>query len=179
MNEAPPGDSSGDAIENAGGNAGGRTGGSDHEHPASTHGAARPQRVRVTAPGSRADPSAAGAPGGTQRGAVLAEGVGDRRSTARSTAPSQVAEVYVTSLIRSQLRLALVVASGFLISLAAFAITLRLIPELEVVRWFGVPVAWLLLAFGVYPMIGLSAWLFVRAAARNESRYLALAEGGS
>lgn len=139
------------------------------EHP-SDKPSDRPQRVRVTAPGSRADPSVA------QPGVPYA-----LRNTGAGPgpAPSQVAEVYVRSLIRSQLRLALVVASGFLISLAAFAITLRLIPELEEVRWFGVPVAWLLLAFGVYPMIGLSAWLFVRAAARNESRYLALAEGGS
>lgn len=137
---------------------------------------ASPQRVRVTAPGSRADPSAMG----TRGGAPVSNGPDDRLLGAgRAAAPSQVAEVYVRSLIRSQLRLALVVASGFLISLAAFAITLRLIPELEVVRWFGVPVAWLLLAFGVYPMIGLSAWLFVRAAARNESRYLALAEEGA
>lgn len=129
----------------------------------------RPQRVRVTAPGSRADPTAA-------RPALDLVSAG--ASVWREPVPSQVDEVYVRSLIRSQLRLAVVVASGFLISLAAFAITLRLIPSLEAVLWLGVPVAWLLLAFGVYPMILLSAWLFVRAAARNESRYLALAEEG-
>lgn len=160
MSAAPPGSN-------------GPAGSSGRDGPASP---ARPQRVRVTAPGSRADPSAAGA----QAGARAAHEIDDKlRNTGRATAPSQVDEVYVRSLIRSQLRLALVVASGFLISLAAFAITLRLIPELEVVRWFGVPVAWLLLAFGVYPMIGLSAWLFVRAAGRNESRYLTLAEEGA
>lgn len=150
--------------------------------PGSNSGAspASPQRVRVTAPGSRADPSAMDTQGGAPSGTPVSNGPDDRLLGAgRAAAPSQVAEVYVRSLIRSQLRLALVVASGFLISLAAFAITLRLIPELETVRWFGVPVAWLLLAFGVYPMIGLSAWLFVRAAARNESRYLALAEEGA
>lgn len=159
MSEAPPGSGAGPTSSGSSG-----------------AGSARPQRVRVTAPGSRADPSAAGAQAGTR----AAHEIDDKlRNTGRAAAPSQVDEVYVRSLIRSQLRLALVVASGFLISLAAFAITLRLIPELETVRWFGVPVAWLLLAFGVYPMIGLSAWLFVRAAARNESRYLALAEEGA
>nr|WP_083365284.1 hypothetical protein [Microterricola viridarii] len=127
----------------------------------------RPQRVRVTAPGSRAAPGTG--PAGTR---------GENAAGSGADAPSQVAEVYVRSLIRSQLRLALVVAFGFLVSLAAFALVLRLTPELEAERWFGVPVAWLLLAFGVYPMIGLSAWLYVWAAGRNEARYTALAEEG-
>ncbi|PPL17806.1 DUF485 domain-containing protein [Microterricola pindariensis] len=123
--------------------------------------------MRVTAPGSRAAPGTG--PAGIR---------GDPAAGSGADAPSQVAEVYVRSLIRSQLRLALVVAFGFLVSLAAFALVLRLTPELEAERWFGVPVAWLLLAFGVYPMIGLSAWLYVWAAGRNEARYTALAEEG-
>ena len=36
--------------------------------------------------------------------------------------------------------------------------------------------AWLLLGAGIYPVIGLSAWLYIRTAARNEARYRDLAE---
>jgi hypothetical protein len=40
----------------------------------------------------------------------------------------------------------------------------------------GVPFDWLLLGAGIYPVTGLSAWLYVRSAARNEARYRDLAE---
>jgi hypothetical protein len=39
----------------------------------------------------------------------------------------------------------------------------------------GIPFDWILLGAGIYPVIGLSAWLFIRAAARNEARYRDLA----
>ena len=40
----------------------------------------------------------------------------------------------------------------------------------------GIPFDWLLLGAGIYPVIGLSAWLYIRTAARNEARYRDLAE---
>ncbi len=128
----------------------------------------RPQRVRVTAPGVRA------AEGGVSTRSTSGGWAGEGLNSESGGAGSD--EVYVRSLIRSQLRLAVVVASGFLVTLLAFSLTLRIVPALGSERWLGVPVAWLLLAFGVYPMIGLSAWLYVRMATRNESRYQALVE---
>ncbi|KNH17500.1 membrane protein [Arthrobacter sp. ZBG10] len=88
---------------------------------------------------------------------------------------SDVGQVFVRSLIRSQLRLALVVAGGFLVILAAFPLTLAAVPGLAESRLAGIPFGWLLLGAGIYPVIGLSAWLFVRSAARNEARYRDLA----
>jgi hypothetical protein len=86
-----------------------------------------------------------------------------------------VGQVFVRSLIRSQLRLALVVAGGFLLILGAFPLLLAVLPGLSETRIAGIPFDWLLLGAGIYPLIGLSAWLYVRTAARNEARYRDLA----
>ncbi|QNE14092.1 hypothetical protein [Pseudarthrobacter sp. NBSH8] len=110
-------------------------------------------RVRVTAPRSAPRPA------------------GESREAAEE---SDVGQVFVRSLIRSQLRLALVVAIGFLLILSAFPL-LAAVPGLADTRIAGVPFDWILLGVGIYPVIGLSAWLFIRAAARNETRYRDLA----
>lgn len=87
-----------------------------------------------------------------------------------------VGQLFVRSLIRSQLRLAVVVAGGFLLVLGAFPLLLALLPGLAETQIAGIPFDWLLLGAGIYPVIGLSAWIFIRAAARNEARYRDLAE---
>lgn len=110
-------------------------------------------RVRVTAPRSAPRPA------------------GESREAAEE---SEVGQVFVRSLIRSQLRLALVVAIGFMLILGAFPL-LAAVPGLADTRIVGIPFDWILLGTGIYPVIGLSAWLFIRAAARNEARYRDLA----
>ncbi|MET3708630.1 MULTISPECIES: hypothetical protein [unclassified Arthrobacter] len=110
-------------------------------------------RVRVTAPRSAPRPA------------------GESREAAEE---SDVGQVFVRSLIRSQLRLALVVAIVFLLILSAFPL-LAAVPGLADTRVAGVPFDWILLGAGIYPVIGLSAWLFIRSAARNETRYRDLA----
>jgi O-antigen/teichoic acid export membrane protein len=89
---------------------------------------------------------------------------------------SDAGRVFIRSLVRSQLRLALVVACGFLLILAAFALLLAFGPGMAETKVLGIPLDWLLLGAGVYPVVGLSAWLFTRAAARNEARYRDLVE---
>lgn len=119
----------------------------------------RPQRVRVTAPRRGADEASArptGRPG--------------RRE------PSDVQGVYVRSLIRSQLRLALTVAAGFVVATVLFVVAIALLPELDRTFLLGVPASWLLLGLGVYPLAITVGVLYVRAASRNEARYRALAE---
>ncbi|MET3173548.1 UNVERIFIED_ORG: hypothetical protein ABIB52_001381 [Arthrobacter sp. UYCu721] len=111
-------------------------------------------RVRVTAPRSAPRPA------------------GESREAAEE---SEVGQLFVRSLIRSQLRLALVVAIGFMLILCAFPLLLAAVPGLAETRIAGVPFDWILLGAGIYPVIGLSAWLFIRAAARNEARYRDLA----
>jgi uncharacterized membrane protein len=112
-------------------------------------------RVRVTAPLSAARPA---------------------RPSRESAEESEVGQLFVRSLIRTQLRLALVVAGGFLLVLCAFPLLLAAVPGLADTRVAGVPFDWLLLGAGIYPVTGLSAWLYVRSAARNEARYRDLAE---
>jgi hypothetical protein len=112
-------------------------------------------RVRVTAPRSVRRPAA-----------------GPRESVEESDA----GQVFVSSLIRSQLRLALVVAGGFLLILLAFPLALWAVPGLAGSQVAGVPFDWILLGVGIYPVTVLCAWVYNRAAARNEARYRDLAE---
>jgi uncharacterized membrane protein len=112
-------------------------------------------RVRVTAPLSAARPA---------------------RPSREAAEESEVGQLFVRSLIRTQLRLALVVAGGFLLVLCAFPLLLAAVPGLADTRVAGVPFDWLLLGAGIYPVTGLSAWLYIRSAARNEARYRDLAE---
>lgn len=140
-------------------------------------------RVRVTAPRGTAQESAAlgsAGPGSTLIGSTVQSGTGPRAaqpaSDAREAAEeSDAGQVFVRSLIRSQLRLGLVVAGGFLLILFAFPLMLGLVPGLAGSTIAGLPFDWVLLGAGIYPVIGLSAWLYVRTAARNEARYRDLA----
>ena len=52
----------------------------------------------------------------------------------------------------------------------------RSVPGLAESKIAGIPFGWLLLGAGIYPVIGLSAWLYIRTATRNEARYRDLAE---
>ena len=131
-------------------------------------------RVRVTAPRG-------GNSGAVTAGSATAGGANPGNSaltSARSAAASREAaeesdagQVFVRSLIRSQLRLGVVVAAGFLLILVAFPLMLGLVPGLAESTIMGLPFDWVLLGAGIYPVVGLSAWLYIRTAARNESRY--------
>ena len=115
-------------------------------------------RVRVTAPRAASR--------------IPADSPAQMRESAEESA---VGQVFVRSLIRSQLRLALVVAGGFLLILGTFPLLLAAIPGLADTRVAGIPLNWLLLGAGIYPVTGISAWLYIRSAARNEARYRDLA----
>jgi hypothetical protein len=111
-------------------------------------------RVRVASPRSQAH--------------QISSGVTVSQEVAEHTA---VGEVMVRSLIRSQLRLALVVSAGFTASLLLCWGAVRWVPAIADWRIVGIPVPWLVLGIGVYPIIGACAWLYVRAATKNELAY--------
>ena len=113
---------------------------------------APPPRVRITAPRS------------------------GRRPTVSVPGPGDPSTVYVRSLIRSQLRVALVAAGSFALALAGITAALALVPEVREFTVAGIPVAWFVLGVGVYPIVLLVAVVVVRAAERNEARYRSLAE---
>jgi hypothetical protein len=144
-------------------------------------------RVRVTAPRAltaRSSPPNGTAPTGTPSNGTTPNGTAPTGTAqaARSSAAardaaeqSDAGQIFIRSLIRSQLRLGLVVAVGFLLILLAFVLMLGLVPGLAHSTIAGLPFDWVLLGAGIYPVTGLSAWLYVRTAARNEARYRDLA----
>lgn len=98
------------------------------------------------------------------------------RGTAAQPGPGDPSTVYVRSLIRSQLRVALVAAGSFAIVLAGVTAALAFVPEVREFTLGGIPIAWFVLGVGVYPLVLLVAVSVVRAAERNEDRYRSLAE---
>lgn len=116
-------------------------------------GAHTPARVRVTSPrttGRR-----------TRAVPVVAE----------IDAQSAVGEVYMRSLVRSQLRLALVVIVVVAGSLACLPLLFELAPDAAARPVAGIPLRWLLLGFVVYPALVAAAWWYVRAAERAEAEF--------
>ncbi len=113
-----------------------------------------PRRVRVTAPRTAARATGATFP------------------VAREMAEqSEVGQLFVASLIRSQLRLALVVAGGFLVILIGIPVLLAVFPDITGATILTVPIPWLLLGLGIYPLVIGCAVLYVRSASRNERRF--------
>lgn len=109
-------------------------------------------RVRVTATGSFSG----------------ADNVG---SGSHTTDPQSL---YVRSLIRSQLLLAIYCVGGFLILLATFVTFLGLFPVLDEQQLGGIGARWWLLGVGVYPLLITTGAIYARAARRNEARYRSL-----
>lgn len=97
--------------------------------------------------------------------------LGDASVSDEVAEQSAVGEVMVQSLIRSQLRLALVVSIGFMVALMIGWSAIRWVPAFRTWQIMGIPAPWLMLGVGVYPVIGACAWLYVRAATKNENRY--------
>ncbi|WP_347351251.1 hypothetical protein [Intrasporangium sp.] len=118
----------------------------------------RPQRVRVTSPRT----SAARA----RRLSIASE----------IDAQTQLGEVYVTSLMRSQLRLALGVVAVLVLTLGALPLLFRLVPGVGRATLLGVPVPWILLTVCAFTEILLLGWAYVRRAERNERDFSDLLE---
>jgi hypothetical protein len=69
-----------------------------------------------------------------------------------------------------------VFAVGFAVATALFVVAIAVVPELDSTFVLGVPLSWLLLGVGVYPLAITVGGLYVRAASRNEARYRSLTE---
>ena len=101
-----------------------------------------------------------------------------RRVTGASEIDAQtdLGEVYMTSLLRSQLRLALLVLAALGVLVAGLPLLFTFLPGLAEVHVLGMPLPWVLLAFVVYPFLVLLGWLYVRAAERNERDFTEVVE---
>jgi hypothetical protein len=111
----------------------------------------RPRRVRVVSPRTRAARAPAARP--------------VRREIDEQTI---LGVVYMRSLVRIQLRLAIGVCLIFAVLLGGLPLVLTLQPELSEVHLLGLPLPWLLLGVVVYPVLVGAAWFYVRQAERNE-----------
>ncbi len=118
-----------------------------------------PQRVRVTSPW-------------TQRPRLRP------RITAASEidAQSEVGEIYVGTLLRAQLRLALSTLAMLGLTVGLLPLLFTLVPALNTHRLLGMPVSWGILAFGCYPVLVFLAWRYVRRAERNERAFARVVE---
>ena len=122
----------------------------------SQDGGGPPERVRVTGPPRRRTPAA---------------------RTTDIDDETRLGGVYMGSLLREQLRLALGILTVLALTVGLLPLLFHLLPGLAGVRLLGVPVAWLLLGVLVYPALVLLGWVYVRRAERNESDFAELVSG--
>jgi hypothetical protein len=77
----------------------------------------------------------------------------------------------MSSLIQSQLRLALAVVAGAAVVLGGLPLLFLLIPAARTFAIFGVPLPWVLLGVAVYPVVYVAARIYVRQAERIETEF--------
>lgn len=114
-----------------------------------------PERVRVTGP--------------RRRGPV-------RPRTREIDTESRVGAIYMGSLLREQLRLALRILAVLGLTVGSIPLLFHLAPGLTDVRVLGLPLPWLLLGFLVYPLLVLLGWRYVRRAEQNERDFIDLVQ---
>jgi len=110
-----------------------------------------PRRVRVTSPRA----------GRSRRTSVASE----------IDAQTELGEVYMRSLMRSQLRLAVGVLLLLASTLGLLPLLFVTVPGLQGARVLDIPLAWLLLGFLAYPLLLGLAVFYVRRAERNERAF--------
>ncbi|GAA4746218.1 hypothetical protein GCM10023350_33660 [Nocardioides endophyticus] len=111
------------------------------------------ERVRVTGPPRRRPPAG---------------------RTSDIDAGTRLGGVYMRSLLREQLRLALGVLTVMALSIGLLPLAFYLAPGLSDVRLLGMPLGWLLLGVAVYPALVSLGWVYVRRAERNERDFAEL-----
>lgn len=96
-----------------------------------------------------------------------------RRSTVVAEIDEQtvVGDIYIRSLMRSQLRLAFGVLTLLLLTIGALPVVASVWPGLAGHRLLGVPLQWWVLGAGCYPVLLALALLYVRRAERNERAF--------
>ncbi len=138
------------------------------------NGSPEPARVPGIPRTAAAEPGALPPPTGNR--VRVSAPAGSMPGIPRRPEPDAAEAFYVRSLIRSQLRLAVSVALGFLLLLVGLAVMVAAWPQIHDIRLATIPLPWWLLGVAVYPLILVSAFLFNRAAARNEAQYRSIVE---
>ena len=116
-----------------------------------------PERVRVTGPRRAGGRSA-------------------RTGATEIDAQTQLGEIYMSSLLRSQGRLAIVVLVALGVLVGGLPLLFTWLPSLADVHLLGMPLPWVLLGFAVYPLMFGLGWFYVRAAERTEREFTDVVE---
>lgn len=87
-----------------------------------------------------------------------------------------VGEVYMRSLIRSQLRAALTVGATLMLSIGALPLVFLAFDSVTEFRLWGVPLPWLILGVAVYPGLFALGWVYVRQVERAERDFAELVD---
>lgn len=115
-----------------------------------------PERVRVTGPARH-----------TTRRRARAREIDDQ---------TLLGTVLMQSLLRAQLRLAVLTLVPLVVIAVGLPLAFHLLPDLSDVRLVGVPIAMLLLGVLIHPFLLLLGWSFVRRAEQNEDHFAELVE---
>jgi putative solute:sodium symporter small subunit len=99
-----------------------------------------------------------------------------RTPTSEIDAQSDVGEIYLRTLLRAQLRLGLGVLVTLVLTIGMLPLAFFLVPALTTHQALGMPISWVVLAFGCYPVLVLLAWRYVRRAERNERAFARVVE---
>jgi hypothetical protein len=91
-------------------------------------------------------------------------------------AQTRVGELYMRSLMRTQLRLAATVLLLLALTVGGLPLLFAFVPAVTDAHLLGVPLPWALLGFAVYPCLVGLGWLYVRQAERNEAAFAELVE---
>ncbi|MFI6827336.1 hypothetical protein ACIBG5_09570 [Kribbella sp. NPDC050241] len=113
-----------------------------------------PRRVRVTSPRRTAT-----------RRPVIPTG------TREIDEQTRLGEIYMHSLIQSQLRLTLAVIAGAVVILGGIPLLFALVPATRTLSVLGLPLPWVILGIVVYPVVYIAARLYVRNAERIEAEF--------
>lgn len=89
-------------------------------------------------------------------------------------ADTRLGAVYVGSLLREQLWLAVRTLAVVVLTIGLVPVLFHVLPGLAEVRVGPVPVVWLVLGVATYPFLLLLAWRYVRRAERNEEAFAEL-----
>ena len=93
-------------------------------------------------------------------------------------AQTELGEVYVRSLVRSQLRLAVEVVLALALTLGMLPVLFAAVPGSRSLHVLGLPLPWLLLGLVVYPFLVSLGWVYVRRAERTERAFSDLVDRG-
>ncbi|PUA82844.1 hypothetical protein [Nocardioides currus] len=116
------------------------------------------ERVRVTGPARRRATT------------------GDRSGTREIDAGTELGRVYMQSLLREQLRLALGILGLLVVTVGMLPLVFHLLPGLAEVRVGPLPLSWLLLGVVVYPWLIVLGWFYIRRSEANERDFASLVE---